>query len=218
MRTLVQSYCVTYRWNYLISAICSSQFRKYTLTILGTVLLKVRYMNCWLTSDDQTTLGGTQSCFSGKAMFCSTLIRLITIFWPNITYMKLSRWQHQVLSICKHITPLYLPQFTHRRQRWHRLKEHSVPSWTVRKLSLSITSAYLTLFPQKNFYECLQTTFMVITNELTPQSWVLLLKLTIVQLVKKFPEFYETHSLLCPKEFVTGPHESITEPSTLFLK
>jgi hypothetical protein len=170
---------------------CNLQF---AVKLLGTVLLKLRYMKCTLTSDDQTTLGGTQSCLSGEAMFCSTLIRLITIFRSNITYMKLSRWQHQVLSICKHIKPLYPLRCTHSRQHSHRPQEHSGPSWTVRKVSLSITSALLNALPKQIFLwqrSSRMTTsyFMAINNELTPCSLALL---TVLQLVKKLPEFYDS--------------------------
>jgi hypothetical protein len=59
-------------------------------------------------------------------------------------------------------------------------------------------------------------------NWLTVWSRVLLGKLRVVQLVKKFPAFYRTQgSLLCSQEYTSGPYFEQDEPSsnppTLFL-
>jgi hypothetical protein len=132
------------------------QFSKYRVTILGIVLTKTRQNYRTLTSDDQTTLGCTQSCLSSEAMLCSTLVRFIAIFRSNITNMKFSRWEHQVLSICKHKTSLYLPQYTCTASNtWMHFINTLIPNAPLKCfvvcISLSTTFVLVNAFLYKDF-------------------------------------------------------------------
>lgn len=57
-------------------------------------------MSSSLTGNDEASLGGRQSCFSGESMLGAALIGLVSVFGSNIANVKLSRRQYQVFSIC----------------------------------------------------------------------------------------------------------------------
>ena len=53
-----------------------------------------------LTGDDETSLGGRQSCFSGESMLGAALVGLVSVLGPDIANVKLTGRQHQVFPIC----------------------------------------------------------------------------------------------------------------------
>ena len=52
-----------------------------------------------LTCDDQSSSCSRQFCFSSQPMFCSTFVGFETIFWTDISDLKLARGQNNIFAI-----------------------------------------------------------------------------------------------------------------------
>lgn len=73
---------------------------------------RARVLRFKLTGNDEASLRGGQSSFTCEPVLRAALIRLVSIFGPDVPDVQLAGRQHQIFSICE---PAQNQQISHTR-------------------------------------------------------------------------------------------------------